>query len=94
MGEREGESNVRLGSALSEIPYNGRRRESALVWMGAAAIAVSLFSHLGAIGFLGPDEPRYAWIARAMAVTATGSLRDCTASRGLKSPFSTTGPPP
>ncbi len=37
--------------------------------MGAAAIAVSLFSHLGAIGFLGPDEPRYAWIARAMATT-------------------------
>ena len=37
--------------------------------MGAAAIAVSLFSHLGAIGFLGPDEPRYAWIARAMAAT-------------------------
>lgn len=37
--------------------------------MGAAAIAVSLFSRLGAIGFLGPDEPRYAWIARAMATT-------------------------
>jgi 4-amino-4-deoxy-L-arabinose transferase-like glycosyltransferase len=27
------------------------------------------FSHLGAIGFVGPDEPRYAWIARAMAET-------------------------
>jgi 4-amino-4-deoxy-L-arabinose transferase-like glycosyltransferase len=28
-----------------------------------------LFGHLGAIGLLGPDEPRYAWIARAMAQT-------------------------
>lgn len=27
------------------------------------------FAHLGAIGFVGPDEPRYAWIARAMAQT-------------------------
>jgi 4-amino-4-deoxy-L-arabinose transferase-like glycosyltransferase len=30
---------------------------------------VCYFSHLGAIGFVGPDEPRYAWIARAMAET-------------------------
>jgi len=30
---------------------------------------VSYFSHLGAIGFVGPDEPRYAWIARDMAET-------------------------
>jgi 4-amino-4-deoxy-L-arabinose transferase-like glycosyltransferase len=30
---------------------------------------VSYFSHLGAIGLLGPDEPRYAWIARDMAET-------------------------
>jgi 4-amino-4-deoxy-L-arabinose transferase-like glycosyltransferase len=28
---------------------------------------VCYFSHLGAIGFAGPDEPRYAWIARDMA---------------------------
>jgi 4-amino-4-deoxy-L-arabinose transferase-like glycosyltransferase len=27
------------------------------------------FSHLGVIGFVGPDEPRYAWIARDMAET-------------------------
>ena len=27
------------------------------------------FSHLGAIGLVGPDEPRYAWIARAMATS-------------------------
>ncbi|HEY1423956.1 MAG TPA: glycosyltransferase family 39 protein [Candidatus Acidoferrum sp.] len=37
----------------------------------AALIVVTLFicyfSHLGVIGFVGPDEPRYAWIARDMA---------------------------
>ena len=32
-------------------------------------ILVSLFANLGAIGLVGPDEPRYAWIARAMAET-------------------------
>jgi len=30
-------------------------------------VVVCLFSHLGAIGLVGPDEPRYVWIARAMA---------------------------
>jgi 4-amino-4-deoxy-L-arabinose transferase-like glycosyltransferase len=30
---------------------------------------VCYFSHLGAIGFVGPDEPRYAWIARDMALS-------------------------
>jgi 4-amino-4-deoxy-L-arabinose transferase-like glycosyltransferase len=35
----------------------------------AAGIAVCLFTHLGAFGLVGPDEPRYAWIARAMAQT-------------------------
>src|SRR5438132_5953484 len=30
---------------------------------------VCYFSHLGVIGFVGPDEPRYAWIARDMAET-------------------------
>jgi 4-amino-4-deoxy-L-arabinose transferase-like glycosyltransferase len=36
----------------------------------AALIIVTLyvcyFSHLGALGFVGPDEPRYAWVAREM----------------------------
>src|SRR5579885_344233 len=32
-----------------------------------ATLYVCYFSHLGAIGFVGPDEPRYAWIGRAMA---------------------------
>jgi 4-amino-4-deoxy-L-arabinose transferase-like glycosyltransferase len=35
----------------------------------ALVVVVSLFSNLGAIGLVGPDEPRYAWIARAMAET-------------------------
>lgn len=30
---------------------------------------VCYFSHLGAIGFVGPDEPRYAWVAREMVET-------------------------
>lgn len=34
-----------------------------------ATLFICYFSHLGAIGFVGPDEPRYAWIARAMAET-------------------------
>jgi 4-amino-4-deoxy-L-arabinose transferase-like glycosyltransferase len=34
-----------------------------------ATLYVCYFSHLGAIGFTGPDEPRYAWIARDMAET-------------------------
>jgi 4-amino-4-deoxy-L-arabinose transferase-like glycosyltransferase len=30
---------------------------------------ICLFGHLGAFGLVGPDEPRYVWIARAMAQT-------------------------
>ncbi len=33
----------------------------------AAAFSICLFSGLGALGFVGPDEPRYASVARAMA---------------------------
>ena len=32
-------------------------------------LAVCYLSNLGAIGFVGPDEPRYAWIARDMQET-------------------------
>ena len=32
-----------------------------------ATLYLCYFSHLGAIGFVGPDEPRYAWIARDIA---------------------------
>ena len=34
-----------------------------------ATLYVCYFSHLGAMGFVGPDEPRYAWIARDMMET-------------------------
>ncbi len=34
-----------------------------------ATLYLCYFSHLGTIGLVGPDEPRYAWIARAMAET-------------------------
>ena len=32
-------------------------------------VLACLFGNLGAIGLVGPDEPRYGWIARAMAAT-------------------------
>ncbi len=32
-----------------------------------ATLYLCYFHHLGAVGLLGPDEPRYAWIARDMA---------------------------
>jgi 4-amino-4-deoxy-L-arabinose transferase-like glycosyltransferase len=32
-------------------------------------LCICYFSQLGVIGFVGPDEPRYAWIARDMAET-------------------------
>ena len=45
-----------------------RQRANFIAYASAGLIAaVCLFCHLGAIGLLGPDEPRYAWIARAMA---------------------------
>ena len=45
-----------------------RQRASFIAYASAGLIVlVCLFSHLGAIGLVGPDEPRYAWIARAMA---------------------------
>jgi 4-amino-4-deoxy-L-arabinose transferase-like glycosyltransferase len=31
-----------------------------------ATLYVCYFSHLGVLGFIGPDEPRYAWVARDM----------------------------
>jgi 4-amino-4-deoxy-L-arabinose transferase-like glycosyltransferase len=42
-----------------------------IAWLALilATLYVCYFSHLGAIGFVGPDEPRYAWIARDMAET-------------------------
>ena len=39
------------------------------IFSASAVVAICLFSHLAAFGLVGPDEPRYAWIARAMAQT-------------------------
>ncbi|HEV2615017.1 MAG TPA: phospholipid carrier-dependent glycosyltransferase [Candidatus Acidoferrales bacterium] len=43
------------------------RRNICAALLAAAVSAVCLFSGLSAIGLVGPDEPRYAWIARNMA---------------------------
>jgi len=47
------------------------RRKTSIAALATAAVVVmvSLFANLGAIGLVGPDEPRYAWIARSMAET-------------------------
>lgn len=44
-----------------------RKRTVVATFALAVAIWICLFSHLGALGLTGPDEPRYAWIARNMA---------------------------
>jgi 4-amino-4-deoxy-L-arabinose transferase-like glycosyltransferase len=47
-----------------------RRNTNISAFIAAGVVVlVSLFANLGAIGLVGPDEPRYAWIARAMAET-------------------------
>ncbi|HEV2297536.1 MAG TPA: hypothetical protein VGR72_03350 [Candidatus Acidoferrales bacterium] len=42
-------------------------RNSAAAILAAAILWICLFSGLSTIGLVGPDEPRYAWIARNMA---------------------------
>ena len=48
-------------------PREPRNKNPAAIIAAGLVAGVCLFSHLGAIGLVGPDEPRYAWIARAMA---------------------------
>jgi len=55
-------------------PINGTpplRTASRIGWtiLILATLYVCYFSHLGAIGFVGPDEPRYVWVARDMVET-------------------------
>ncbi|HEV2194981.1 MAG TPA: glycosyltransferase family 39 protein [Candidatus Acidoferrum sp.] len=52
-------------SPLADSPTT---RGALIVWAAliCATLYVCYFSHLGVIGFIGPDEPRYAWIARDM----------------------------
>jgi len=53
----------------SENPRISTAAKAGWAILIAATLYVCYFSHLGAIGFVGPDEPRYAWIARDMAET-------------------------
>jgi len=54
---------------LHELTQSRRNTNFAALAAAGIVILVSLFANLGAIGLVGPDEPRYAWIARAMAET-------------------------
>jgi 4-amino-4-deoxy-L-arabinose transferase-like glycosyltransferase len=54
---------------LHELTQPRRNTNIAALVAAALVVMVSLFANLGAIGLVGPDEPRYAWIARAMAET-------------------------
>jgi 4-amino-4-deoxy-L-arabinose transferase-like glycosyltransferase len=54
---------------LSEWTQSQRKTNIAALVTAALVILFSLFASLGAIGLVGPDETRYAWIARAMAET-------------------------
>jgi len=47
----------------------GRATRIAWAILIVLTLYVCYFSHLGVIGFVGPDEPRYAWIARDMMET-------------------------
>ena len=58
---------------VSSAPENSAKNNLAarIGWaiLILATLYICYFSHLGALGFVGPDEPRYAWIARDMAET-------------------------
>src|SRR5436853_2393321 len=54
---------------MAKNPRASTARQVGWATLIAATLCVCYFSHLGAIGFVGPDEPRYAWIARNMAET-------------------------
>ena len=61
-----------MTESLTTIPEKpGANSMARIAWavLILATLYVCYFSHLGAIGFVGPDEPRYAWIARDMAET-------------------------
>jgi 4-amino-4-deoxy-L-arabinose transferase-like glycosyltransferase len=55
--------------ATPQSPRTRRAVQITWVVVICATLYVCYFSHLGVIGFIGPDEPRYAWIARDMMET-------------------------
>ncbi len=56
-------------TAIAEKPRGNSAAHIGWAILIFATLYVCYFSNLGAIGFVGPDEPRYAWIARDMAET-------------------------
>jgi 4-amino-4-deoxy-L-arabinose transferase-like glycosyltransferase len=56
-------------TSIPEKPLAGTAARIGWAVLILATLYICYFSHLGAIGFVGPDEPRYAWIARDMAET-------------------------
>jgi 4-amino-4-deoxy-L-arabinose transferase-like glycosyltransferase len=54
---------------IAENPRTSTAQRIGWAILIVATLYVCYFSHLGAVGFVGPDEPRYAWIARAMVET-------------------------
>lgn len=68
--------NDRLGSVketkAKRESVSAQKKAGAPVWalvLAASAMWACFFGHLDALGLVGPDEPRYASVARAMAVT-------------------------
>jgi 4-amino-4-deoxy-L-arabinose transferase-like glycosyltransferase len=55
------------GPSPSEIARDHSFRTISCAILILLTLYVCYFSHLGAFGLIGPDEPRYAWIARDMA---------------------------
>src|ERR1700719_1128340 len=58
-----------LDSTALSSPAKQRHNDRGAAILAACVVFICLSSGLGAVGLLGPDEPRYAWIARAMAET-------------------------
>jgi 4-amino-4-deoxy-L-arabinose transferase-like glycosyltransferase len=56
-------------SPIRDSPHTSRAAQVGWGILICVTLYVCYFSHLGAIGFVGPDEPRYAWIARDMLET-------------------------
>ncbi len=58
-----------ITAPIAESPRTSTVAKVGWAILIVATLYVCYFSHLGAIGFVGPDEPRYAWIARDMVET-------------------------
>ncbi len=61
--------SIREQAGTGERPREAMTSKIAWALLILITLYVCYFSHLGAFGLVGPDEPRYAWIARDMAET-------------------------